>query len=149
MTENILKRIQWDGVNNMKVISGSIRSPLGLSYPNIFVGSWAGANHNHIPKNFPAYLLTSIMALLIAPVLQSQAINARQTLLQYSVQNITSSLFALPSFHRCNYISDQYFHQPANVSNQSQLSRVHMKQIDLTVEGYYCLSNHNKLIQTS
>ena len=43
---------------------------------------------------------------------------------------------------------NQYPHQPAKLSRQGQLLRVHMKQPDLTRWGRRSLFNHTKLIFT-
>ena len=61
-----VQRRQQDDVDNMKVMSRNTSSPLHLAYPNNCSGSWAGAKHSHITKNFsPLHLLTGIAILLI------------------------------------------------------------------------------------
>ena len=44
---------------------------ISFTYPNVCVGSWAGAQHSCIPKNFtPPYLLAGKATLLIGSVPQ-------------------------------------------------------------------------------
>ena len=102
----------------------------------------------YIVLSTPCSLLYSVMTLLIGSVSQIQSINASQAPVQFSVQKY-KQLLALASIHGLNNIDDQYLHQPAKVSSQSQLLRIHMKQISLTGQGCHSFSNHTSLSQVS
>ena len=83
----LFNRVQWCGLNNMKIIPRNISTWLSLAYLTFSEGSWTGAIHSHSPNNFsPPPLLTGIATLLISSVLQSQPIKAGQVPVQYTMQ---------------------------------------------------------------
>ena len=65
--------VKWSDMNNMKMMSKDIGSPISLTYPSFCIGFWDGAKHSRILKNSPpSYLLTGITTVL----LQRQSIMA-------------------------------------------------------------------------